>query len=364
MSRMQAVLLVALLFATGIVASAQSPVWTPVIEYRVVQATPTGDKTATSGSLPLPPGGQPVTFTTRSSGDLCGTGGGSGEGLSQRPVMDNVLKVSVAFMSNDSSGVRARVSSQFERTASGTPPAPWSQVITFKEGEEVTLETMRATVDGPCHIRNQSIVAKVVLRASDPAAQSAKYVADVWLVHDAGVGTDGTGRRRSQAMAINLSGGGPTPFTFEPLGFELPPVSSNQGDLQLYLDLTGSLRPRVRPDGLIDLDVSTTRGFALRHPADDRGPVRGGGGNKTVTLKEDETVAVDLPIGNGVMMHALTPDAKFNVGMGVRAGGAPTAAPPNSRGVSVKDDRMTVIFEEFFKGQKTQLVIRLRKARE
>ena len=162
--------------------------------------------------------------------------------------------------------------------------------------------------------------------------------------------------------ALNLSSSGPTAFSFAPLGFELPALSPNQGDLQLYIDLSGSLRPRVRPDGLIDVDVSTTRMFALRHPADDPGPTRGSMGTKTLTMKEDETVAIDLPIGNGVMMQALTPDARFSVNAGARSGGAP--APATRPAVSVKDDRMTVVFEEFFKGQKTQLLIRLRKARE
>ena len=353
MTRMHAALLVTfLLSGAGIVTSAQSPNWTPVIEYRVVQATPNGDKTATSDSFALPLGGQPITFGIQASADLCGTGG-----------LTDELKVSVAFMSSDSSGIRAKVSSQFVRSA-GTPPAPWSQAITFKEGEEITLETMRATADGPCHIRNQTIRAKIVLRATDPAAQAARYVADVWLVHDSGVGENATGTRRSQSVAINLSGSGPTSFAFEPLAFALPPLSPNQGDLQLYLDLSGSLRARVRPDGQIDVDVATARSFALRHPADDRGPIRGSSGRKTVTLKEDETVALDLPTGTGLMTHALTPEAKFDVGVGIRAGGSNTTGPAPRAAVSVKDDRMTVVFEEFFKGQKTQLLIRLRKARE
>lgn len=354
--------LTAFIAGAGTLVSAQTPIWTPVLEYRVVAASPNGDRTTTSGSSALPLGGQPATFVTRSSADLCTTGGGGGVGAAQAPATDNVLNITAAFLASDSNGVRVKVTSQFERTA-GTLPAPWSQTITFKEGEEVTLETMRASIDGPCHVRNLTIRAKVVLRASDPAAQAARYVADVWLVHDTGVGDNGTGSRRTQSVAVSLSGNGPTPFAFAPLAFALPVLSPNQGDLQLYVDLSGSLRPRVRADGQIDIDVATTRSFALRHPSDEPGLARGAGGMKTLTVKEDETVAIDLPAGTGMMMHALTPDSKFNVGAGVRAGAA-GATPPVNAAVSVKNDRMTVVFEEFFKGHKTQILIRLRKVRE
>lgn len=353
MTRTAAALFTALIASAEVITSAQSPAstWTPVIEYRQVLAMPSGDQATKTGSVPLPIGGQPVTFGVMTSPDLCGTGGPTEE-----------LKVDVAFLSLDSRGVRAQVSSRFVKSTTATTPTPWSQVITFKEGEEITLETMRANSDGPCHARNLTIRAKIVLKTNDPVAQAARYVADLWFVHDTGVGASGVGTRRTLSTVVNLSSAGPTTFVFGPLGFELPQLSPNQGDLQLCIDLSGSLRARLRPDGLIDLDVSTTRMFALRHPADDPGPTRGSMGTKTLTLKEDETVAMDLPIGNGVMMHALTPDARFSVNTGAQSG-APAPQTPRPA-VSVKDDRMTIDFESFFKGQKTQLLVRLRKARE
>jgi hypothetical protein len=353
MTRSVAALFVALIASAEVITSAQSPapMWTPVIEYRQVLALPSGDQATKTGAVPLPLGGQPVTFGVMTSPDLCGTGGPTEE-----------LAVDVALLSVDGRGVRAQVSSRFVKSATANAPTPWSQVITFKEGDEITLETMRANADGPCHARNLTIRAKIVLKANDPVAQAARYVADLWLVHDTGVGQSGVGSRRSLSVAINLSSAGPTAFAFAPLGFELPQLSPHQGDLQLCIDLSGSLRARLRPDGMIDLDVSTTRMFALRHPADDPGPTRGSMGTKTLTLKEDETVAMDLPIGNGVIMHALTPDARFSVNTGARPGAAAAETPRPT--VSVKDDRMTVDFEQFFKGQKTQLLVRLRKARE
>lgn len=362
MKAIHAVLISAVIAGAGTAISAQSPGWTPVLEFRAVAAAADGDKTVTSNSWPLVVNGQPVTTTTIASSTLCSTGGGTDEFARRSPNADTIWKFSATLEGVDGSGYRLRVTSQFDRYAAGATPAPWTQPLVLKEGEEVTIDTIRAASDGPCHIRNLTMRARVVLRATNPAAQAARYTADAWLVH-----TDPAGTERRQHVTLSLDGSGPVPFTFEPIGFALPQLNPHQGDLQAFLALSGILRARTRPDGGIDVDVDTVRPLGLFRPSEGNGKFRAGaGGHKTLTLKDDETVAIDLPApASGYSTMALTPEAKFNVGAGVRATGPGTAAAPASTtAVTVKGDVLTLNTALFFKDHKTQLLIRLRKARD
>lgn len=348
-----------LLTGAGALVSAQGPGWTPVLEVRAETARPTGDRMATSGSWPLVDG-QPVTSTIIASSDLCSLGGGQEDLSRSSSHADNLWKFTASLVGADAKGYRVRLTSEFERFAAGASPAPWTDELLLKEGQDVTIETIRAAIDGSCHIRNVTIRARVVLRATDPAVQAARYIADAWLVH-----TDASGAERRQHLVLTLDGTGPSTFAFEPLVFPLPVLSRNQGDLNAFLQLTGSLRARVRPDGQIDLDVVTARPIGLRRSSDEVRPLPSSEGRKTLVVRDDETVAIDLPAPNGMATRALTADARFNGGgAGVRAipsAGQPPSATP---AVSVKDDRLTLVFGEFFKGHKTQLLIRLHRARE
>ena len=370
------VLISTLISGTSTLVAAQSPGWTPVLELRVVAAAPDGDRTTTSNSWPLEANGQPVTNTIVASSTLCSTGGGNDDIALRSPQPDNIWKFSAALEGVDSKGYRVRVTSQFDRLAAGAVPAPWTQQFVFREGEEVTIDTIRAASDGPCHIRTLTMRARLLLRATDPAAQAARYTADVWLVH-----TDVAGAERRQHIVLNLDGSGPTSFLFNSVGFALPQLSPLQGDLEAFIQVGGALRARARVDGLIDLDVDTARQIGLHHPStmNDR-PFPRARGQKNLTLKNDETVAIDLPIPSGYSMLALTAAARFNVGVGTRAGAGGVAVGAIATGatgaggstqpsaptvaVEVKNDVMRFNTGLFFKGHKAQLLIRLHKTRE
>lgn len=350
--------------ASGVLMHAQSianAVWTPTLEFRVVAASPEGDKTTMADSWPLEMNGQSITRTVFSSADLCQAGGSNSE-LPQSAQGDNLWRVSAALLGSDASGTRVRLTSTFDRFAAGAVPPSWSQILTFKEGDELTLETLRATSDGPCHRRNLTMRARVVLRPTTAAAQEARYQADAWLVH-----TDPTGTERRQRLTLTLDASGPAAFRFDALPFALPQLNSNQGDLEAFIQVKGSLRAKIRPDGNIDLEVTTMRPFGLRHPSDPMAQERPGAqGNKTLVIKPEETIAIDLPLPNGVLSQALTPEARFNVGGGVRAGGAPaaTAPQPSTDPVTVKNDVMRIMSGPFFKNHKLQLVLQLHKTRD
>lgn len=345
--------------ATAVMTAQISPGWTPVLELRIVSASPSGDRISASNSWKLVGDADPIAATLATSSTLCYVFNG-GQTMELPPsATDNVWKLSGTFEGIEGNVYRIRMTSQFTRLSSAPLPAPSTQLVSLKEGDEVTLDTIRAAEDGPCHVRNLLMRARVVMRANDAATQAARYTADVWLVHD-----DGVGAERRQHIAVNVDGSDSTSFSFNSMGFQLPQLSPLQGNLEAFIQVGGALRARARSDGLIDLDVDTDRQIGLHDPSVvSQRPFPGARGHKSLTLKDDETIAIDLPVPNGYSMHALTP---VGVGgrLGARQGGAATANQPPSVAVEVRNGSMVLRPELFFKTHRTQLLIRLHKTRE
>jgi hypothetical protein len=91
---------------------------------------------------------------------------------------------------------------------------------------------------------------------------------------------------------------------------------------------------------------------------------------KTLTLKPEETTAIDFPAG-GMASIGLEDGTGMSRGLGVAAGGGRgrplvngVAAPaPPDGGIEVKQNRLVLYPKQFFKGHRTQLLITLRRLR-
>jgi len=135
-------------------------------------------------------------------------------------------------------------------------------------------------------------------------------------------------------------------------------LDPRQGNLAGVISLSGSLRARPRRDGLVDLDVDTNRMlYGLNTPGSPMpSTVR-----KTLTLKPEETTAIDFPPpASGYASVALGAGGAGSGGavvVGPAQGGAPSTSPA----VEVRNDRLVVNTAQLFKGHKTQLLITLHK---
>jgi hypothetical protein len=112
--------------------------------------------------------------------------------------------------------------------------------------------------------------------------------------------------------------------------------------VEVVLEIVGSLRGRVRPDGSIDLDLAATRWSNLvRAGTDSRGGTAGKG-RKTVTVVPGETVALGLPVPRGAAGASLTV-SRSETGSGRLSDPSP--------------GEIVVNYEDFFAGHSDDLIV-------
>jgi len=190
---------------------------------------------------------------------------------------------------------------RLKRGENGPPLAggPTPESITLREGERVLLDFADgARPDWLC-ARNFAIELTAGL-AEDPALVRRQIAYDVWLVHEAP-----GGQRQSRHLERTANQGEESAFQFPHQ--RLPSVAAPKGsgaEEGLQVDVKGTLRGRVRPDGTIDLSLGTNRTLWYVSP-DGSGEHVGDGGQKILSLHPQETIRVELP---GATRNTQQPD--------------------------------------------------------
>lgn len=348
---------------------AETPGWIPVLEIRGMSSSPEGAQANVSGPRNLVKG-EPFALTLTSGATLCSLGIGETEGPPRQAPRNNIWKLSGEYLGEQTGRHQIRVTSGFTRLAGEPSSATTTQTLSLREGDGVTLDALTGPVGGNCQVHAVTIDARLVMQATDPALGRARYTADLWLVH-----TDPNGQQQREHLITNVDGSTSALFNFNRLGFPVPVVDSRQGNTEAFIQLTGALRARTRSDGRIDLDVDTNRMIFNAERTDQPSTFSPPLTRKTLTLKVDETTAIDFPPpASGYASLALGEAS----GSGGAAGGSATvlrldhvrraaavrqAAAPDGVPVQVNGDRLVVNTAAFFKGHRTQMLVTMRRAR-
>lgn len=333
--------------------------WTPVLELRVMVAQPEGSVVASSNRWKLVKGGEPIGATVVAGRPLCVVGIGPID-TKPKPAHPNVWRMTGEFLGEQNGRQSVRVTARFERLWGEDNAAPThTQTLSLREGDSIVLDALTAPLQAGCTVHAVTMEVRLVMAADDPALARARYAADLWLVH-----TDANGREQREHLLTNVDGSGAIPFMFNRLAFPVPQIDPRQGNAEATIQLTGAIRARTRTDGAIDLDIDTDRrlfGFEYPEKPANRAPMST---RKTVTVKADETTAIDFPAGSGMVSLAMdTPDGTVRTGGG--RGGRTNPESPKGDGpvIEVNQNYVTLHTGRFFKDHKTQLLIRLRRLR-
>jgi hypothetical protein len=338
---------------------ADTPGWIPVLEVRGASAA----RSRVSRDWKLVKG-EPIAGIIASGASLCALGQGGAEPLAGPPAPHaNVWKISGEYLGEQAGRHEVRITSGFTRRGGQPAAETTTQTLSLREGENVVLDVMHGPVDGGCQVHTVTIDARLTLRASDPALARTLYNADLWLVH-----TAPNGEQRKEHLITNIDGSASTPFNFSRLSFPVPFLDPRQGDTEAFIKVHGSLRARTRTDGLVDLDVDTNPIIFGAERTDKPSTSSPPPARKTLTLKVEETTAIDFPPpSSGYASLALdNPPTGSGVGgitVGARAGGAGQAATPHGVPVQVSGNRLVVNTSAFFKGHRTQMLVTLRRVR-
>jgi hypothetical protein len=333
--------------------------WAPVLELRVIVAQPEGSVVANSNRWKLVKGGEPIGATVQAGRPLCVVGIGPIDSK-PRATQPNVWRMTGEFLGEQNGRQSVRVTTRFERLWGEENTAPThTQTLSLREGDSIVLDALTAPLQAGCTVHAVTMEVRLVMAADDPALARARYAADLWLVH-----TDPNGREQREHLLTNVDGSGAVPFMFNRLAFAVPQIDPRQGNAEATIQLTGAIRARTRTDGAIDLDIDTDRrlfGFEYPDKPTNRTPFSS---RKTVTVKADETTAIDFPPGRGMVSLALGA-TEGRTGAAGGFGGRTNPESPAADGppIEVRSGWLVLHTGRFFKDHKTQLLIRLRRLR-
>jgi hypothetical protein len=302
--------------------------------------------------------GEPIAVTIWTGPSLCSAGIGSGDPMPSTSAQNNIWKLTGEYLGEQAGRQQVRITSGFTRLAGRESSAATTQTLSLRDGDGLVLDAMSGPVDRACQVHTVTIEARLILQPTDPALARARYAADLWLVH-----SDPSGREQREHLVTNVDASGAVPFAFNRLAFPVPQLDSRQGDAEAVIRLAGSLRARTRMDGLVDVEIETNRMlFGLEKPdSPTRAPFATA--RKTLTLKSDETTAIEFPPpASGYASLAL--DQGNSGAAGVRANPPGTLVTPAGTGTAeaeVKDGQFVLYTNRFFKGHRTQLLVRLRR---
>jgi hypothetical protein len=337
--------------------------WAPTLVVRAVSSWPEGTQTSHVSDDQKLVKGKPAAVTIWTGRSLCTIGIGGGEPMAAPAPPANVWRMTGDYLGEQNGRHQLRVTAGFTRVAGGEPGAMNTQTFSLREGDSVVLDALTERAEAGCPVRIVTFEARLAMQATDPALARARYTADMWLVH---TGPDGQEQR--EHLVMNVDGSLVVPFMFNRLAFPIPQVDPRQGNAEAVIQLTGALRARPRPDGSVDLDIETNRLlFGLENPD---GPIRSVPTTvrKTLTMKENETTAVDFPPpASGyasLLLDSSLKDANVNkvYRLAVRPGKPARYVLANGT-VEAKDGRLVLNTASFFKGHKTQMLITLKPLR-
>jgi len=330
--------------------------WVPYLQIRAVASTPQGSTPNMAFVWKLGRDRPPLDVAFSVPETLCDPLRFGPAGNFQPEGTPRTLwKARGEYLGEQGGRQQMRVTTRFVRLAGREVSTESTQSLSLRDGDTVILDAIAEPVDSTCDVHMMTLEARLVLQPADPALAQVRYAADMWLVHDGPLSA-----QMREHLIVTVDGTTSFPFVFKQLTFTLPQVDPRQGSIAGAISVAGSLRARTRSDGLVDLDVETNRSlYGLSTLEAARSPIAVTV-RKTLTLKPDETTAVEFPPpARGFTSTALSSGTGDKAGRGAPSGA--TQAPPQGTAVEVRGDRLVLNTGEFFKGHKTQLLITLRR---
>lgn len=235
------------------------------------------------------------------------------------------------------------------------------RVITLTEEGRHLLDFI-GTADGePDSAGHVNRTVELGVRVAEiPSLAATKIQYDLWLVDEAA-----NGEQISLPLRLIGRQGERLNFSFETIRRPVPGIELDNGSaIETLMEIEGTIRGRIRPDGSIGISLGSGRRFGLAPEGEDSpGWSSDGGGRKHFTLISGETVSTLFPepVGQSILSRNTSglpttsnispntlPESKGNRN-------SESGAPP--QGVSVTDTNIRVQFKPFFEGHSISLII-------
>jgi hypothetical protein len=290
--------------------------------------------------------------------------GGSADG-SVTSRLEDLLKTAAHVWKVTTTGVKYEGGQQtfdlewarYASTSGAVPVASRTQRLTLAQGQTYTVDLLHNT-SADCRVASVVLELEAGAR-EDPALANTVLHYDVWLVR-----RDASGKKETHQFVLTGTQGTAVPFAFAPLAGDVPKLQANQYDFSVTTSVSGELRGRLRADGRLSIELTTSRRDRLHREGEDPSASTGlGGGRKVLDAAPGEAVEIELPARSGYMAHyASAADAAQGKGslsrVGAGQGGTAAALPA----VSLQNGRLVVNFGPYFANERVSLIVQVKRA--
>jgi hypothetical protein len=246
---------------------------------------------------------------------------------------------------------------RYASTSGAVPVVSRKQRLTLVQGQTYTVDLLH---NSSSDCRTASVIVEVAAGArEDPARANAVLHYDVWLIR-----RDASGKKETHQFVLTGKQGVAVPFAFAPLVGDVPKLQANQYEFSVHTDVSGELRGRVRADGRVSIELTTSRRDRLFHAGQEPSSNPGfGAGRKVLDVEEGEAVEIEVPARSGYMgSYASAEDAAQGKGTPSRVGAAQSGTTSTLPAVSVQNGRVVVNFGAYFANETVSLIVRVKKA--
>jgi len=239
---------------------------------------------ATAGWGLIPPGVVRTLIVAGGSAEVTDLCAGSSGGLTFQPGARVGWQVESKLLSADAAGARVWVRwrrNVLDRTVVDAADLQREYEVRLTEGTRHVLDLVRPApgVDPRC---DGAVVQMWLEFADSPELADSILDYEVWLVHRDAGGREVVDRTEGRGLQ-----GKPVDYTFKRLRYTRAGVPDSSGDVEIQVN--GSVKGRVRPDGRIDVSVDAGRMVMFQSLGS------GEQGSKQATLANGETVEFELP---------------------------------------------------------------------
>jgi hypothetical protein len=207
------------------------------------------------------------------------------------------------------------------------------RTLTLRQGERHLLDFVSCSPDAPCV--NQFLELHAVPVENSAAADTVLSY-DIWLVHQTAEG----GKVTRHSLASGRQGE-KVPFAFVAVPLQLDAAATPDAASPYRLQVSGTIAARLKPDGTIDVALSSTR-----NEQSPMGALGRGEGVKSYTCRPDETTSISLPAIPGSTRW------RADAGLKLRSPG---------RGVTVSGDAVVIDLNQFFENTNTAILLTVHK---
>jgi hypothetical protein len=340
-----------------LVAAQNDPQMGPTLEVHIRTLKHDGGvgNTANGGDMFVP--GRPIHWFVTAGrpyqGDLtvCGDGvsdmGTLGDKLPSAAFVWDIKMQPVKY--ENASATFALEWARYQADGGGRPAVEGKTTMTLRQGDSQPIDFVRSAPNAET-CRDDAVVVEVGTGYKDarPGTEGTLQY-DLWLKQQRANGEAST--RRFTAMGVE---GSDVHFGFAPVSTPVSQLGAEQPAVAVFTSVQGTIKGRTLSDGRITVIVDAARRDGVATGGAGPSGTVGASGRKVLEVSPGEAIEIELP----------PPGGKSSAAIGTPGQTGPRPESNVGQAVSVTNGRIVIDNPLFFQGQRTSLILQVKRVQQ